>query len=127
MSNDNWANTGVKKNDKKFIAWLEDKGYLKDLEMTASDIEWMYVTQPLDYTDPFSQPVEEAVLQLKKENKGIEVKDAEQIESIMNDLVYDHMTSSYTVIIKYKNHGSIQTFGLQKEDAPSFIKRELND
>ncbi|MCR8848850.1 DUF6449 domain-containing protein [Rossellomorea sp. SC111] len=112
MSKETWANTGVKKNDKKFIAWLEDKGYLKDLKMTASDIEWMYVTQPVDYNDPFSQPVEERALQLKKENKGIEVKDAEQIESIMDDLVYDPMNSAYTVIIKYKNHGSIQTFGL---------------
>ncbi|MGG4166713.1 DUF6449 domain-containing protein [Rossellomorea vietnamensis] len=127
LSKDHWANTGVKKNDKKFIAWLQDKGYLKDLKMTASDIEWMYVTQPVDYIDPFSQPVEEAVLQLKKENRGIEVKDAEQIESIMDGLVYDHMNSAYTVTIKYKNHGSIQSLGLQKEDAPSFIKRELND
>lgn len=127
LSKDNWANTGVNKNDKKFIAWLEAKGYLKDLKMTASDIEWMYVTQPVDYNDPFSQPVEKTVLQLKKENKGVEVKDAKQIESIMDELVYDHMTSAYTVIIKFKKHGSIQTLGLQKEDAPSLIKRELND
>ena len=55
------------------------------------------------------------------------MKDAEQIESMMEELVYDHMNSAYTVIIKYKNQGSIQTLGLQKEDAPSFIKRELND
>ena len=127
MSKDTWANTGVKKNDKKFIAWLEAKGYLKDLKMTASDIEWMYVTQPVDYNDPLSRPVEELALQLKRENKGIEVKDGEQIESIMEELVYDHMNNGYTVIIKYKNHGSIQTLGLQKKDAPSFIKRELND
>jgi ABC-2 type transport system permease protein len=127
LSNDKWAHAGVKNSDKKFITWLREKGYLKELKMTASDIEWMYVTDQDDYRNPLSQPVEQTVLDLKKENKGIEVKDAVQIESIMDQLVYDHMNSPYTVIIKYKNDESIQTLGLQKEDAPSFINTELND
>ncbi len=127
LSDGQWSNVGVTHNYKKFISWLQDKGYLEDIKMTASDIEWMYVTDQVPNNDQLSQPMEQAVKELKEENKGIEVKGADQIETIMNQLVYDHVNSGYTVIIKYQNNGSFQTLGLQKEDAPSFIKTELNN
>ncbi|PFA68425.1 hypothetical protein CN378_07495 [Bacillus sp. AFS015802] len=126
LSNDQWAHAGVKKTDKKFIAWLQDKGYLENLKMTSSDIQWMYVAKQTDLNDPFSQPAEQSIRELKEENKGIEVKDASRMESIMDRLVYDQENSEYTVFIKYKDNGSI-TLGLQKEDAPSFLKTKWND
>ena len=127
LSNNTWANKGVMYNDKKFIAWLQEKGYSKDLKVTGSDIEWMYVMNQGAYHDPLSQSVEKEVLELKKENKGTEVTKDEEIESIMDRLVYDHITSEYTVIIKYQNQDSFQIFGLQKDDAPSHIETELNN
>jgi ABC-2 type transport system permease protein len=126
LSDDKWAHASISHDNKKLISWLREKGYLKDMKI-ASNIEWIYVTEQANISEQSSQTIEQTITDLKKEEKGIEIKDAGRIESIMTKLVYDQVNSEYTVIIKYQNEGEIRTFGLQKKDAPSYIKKEVND
>ncbi|WP_226671712.1 DUF6449 domain-containing protein [Rossellomorea aquimaris] len=122
-----YAHADVKYTNKKFLSWLKEKGYVEDTKATKSNIELMYVTAQADFNDGLPQPIEQTVSDLKEENIGIEVKDPEQIESLMTRLVYDYEESDYAVMIKHKNEGNVQAFGLQKKDAPSFIKEKLEE
>ncbi|MFP3471658.1 hypothetical protein R0J90_16570, partial [Micrococcus sp. SIMBA_144] len=90
---------------KEFISWLKKKGYLEELTFKASDIEWMYVSEQNSYDVVSGQNVEQAVAELKKEGKAIEVKETGQIEAIMNQLEYD--PNDYTLILKFQNEGRI--------------------
>ncbi|MBW3112948.1 hypothetical protein KYJ26_13955 [Bacillus sp. MCCB 382] len=85
----------------------------------------MYVTEQNPYDVVSGQNVEQAVAELKKEGKAIEVKESGQIESIMNQLEYD--PNDYTLILKFQNEGRIDTYGLSKENAPSFIKEKFEE
>ncbi|MDX8345080.1 DUF6449 domain-containing protein [Rossellomorea sp. YZS02] len=125
LSDDMWAHAEVKPHNKEFISWLKKKGYLEELTFKASDIEWMYVSEQNSYDVVSGQNVEQAVAELKKEGKAIEVKETGQIEAIMNQLEYD--PNDYTLILKFQNEGRIDTYGLSKEDAPSFIKEKFEE
>ncbi|WP_052504550.1 DUF6449 domain-containing protein [Rossellomorea aquimaris] len=129
LSENKWTHVGVHNNDKKFESWLQENGYLEDVRVTASDIEWMYVIDQERYRNRLfnvMDPDTEA-LELKKENKGIEIEDSKHVEAIMDQLVYNQMTNEYMVIIKYKIHGNVEVRGLKAKDTPSFLKNKLDD
>ncbi|MCA1059842.1 DUF6449 domain-containing protein [Rossellomorea aquimaris] len=122
-----YAHADVKHTDKKFLSWLKDKGYVDDTNVKTSSIESMYVTAQADFIDRLPQSPEQTVSDLKEEDIGFEIKDTEQIESLMTRLVYDYEESDYAVIIRHKNEGNVQAYGLQKKDAPSFIKEKFDE
>lgn len=129
LSENHWIHVGVGNNDKKFESWLQENGYLEDVRVTASDVEWMYVIDQDRYRNRLfnvMDPDTEA-LKLKKENKGIEITDSKHVEAIMDQLVYNQMTNEYMVIIKYKTHGNVEVRGLKAEDSPSFLKNKTDN
>lgn len=129
LSENKWTHVGVHNNDKKFESWLQENGYLEDVRVTASDVEWMYVIDQERYRNRLfnvMDPDTEA-LKLKKENKGIEITDSKHVEAIMDQLVYNQMSNEYMVIIKYKTHGNVEVRGLKAKDTPSFLKNKLDD
>lgn len=129
LSEDQWIHVGVGNNDKKFESWLQENGYLEDVRVTASDVEWMYVIDQERYRNRLfnvMDPDTEA-LKLKKENKGIEITDSKHVEAIMDQLVYNQMTNEYMVIIKYKTHGNVEVRGLKAEDSPSFLRNKTDN
>jgi len=129
LSENQWIHVGVRNNDKKFESWLQENGYLEDVRVTASDVEWMYVIDQERYRNRLfnvMDPDTEA-LKLKKENKGIEITDSKHVEAIMDQLVYNQMNNEYMVIIKYKTHGNVEVRGLKAEDSPSFLKNKTDN
>ncbi|MGE6755847.1 DUF6449 domain-containing protein [Rossellomorea sp. NPDC071047] len=129
LSENHWIHVGVGNNDKKFESWLQENGYLEDVRVTASDVEWMYVIDQDRYRNRLfnvMDPDTEA-LKLKKENKGIEITDSKHVEALMDQLVYNQMTNEYMVIIKYKTHGNVEVRGLKAEDSPSFLKNKTDN
>ncbi|MFC7786135.1 DUF6449 domain-containing protein [Rossellomorea sp. GCM10028870] len=129
LSENRWINVGVKNNYKNFETWLQNNGYLDDIKVTSSDIEWMYVIDQKNYRNRLYNVMDQqqAALELKKEGKGIEITDSKHIEGIMNEFVYHSITNEYMVIIKYKNHGYVEIRGLEEKDAPPFLIKEMND
>ncbi|MBN8192361.1 hypothetical protein JI667_09380 [Bacillus sp. NTK074B] len=125
LSDDRWAHADMNPQNKKFISWLKKKGYFEELKVTEADMEWMLVTDQNPYDDGSGLNMEQTIATFKEESNGIEVKDAEVAESIMNQVVYD--SSTYTVLIKFQNEGRIETYGLSKEEAPSFIKEKFEE
>ncbi|MCA1064287.1 DUF6449 domain-containing protein [Rossellomorea sp. AcN35-11] len=129
LSENQWVHVGIKNNYETFLSWLQDNGYLKDIEITSADIDWMYVIDLVKYRDRFYNVIDEqqAALELKKEGKGVEISDATHMEEIMNELVYNSISNNYMVIIKYKSHGYVEIRGVEADDAPPFLRDKLNN
>ncbi|WP_064094374.1 DUF6449 domain-containing protein [Rossellomorea aquimaris] len=130
LSTEKWMHVGVKNNYKQFEDWLREKGYLEEIQVTSDDIEWMYVINQREYGDRIfnSMDQEQAVMELMKENKGIEINDSPDIQKLMNHLNYGNMKNQYLVAVKYKAHkGYIEIRGLTEQDTPAFIKDYINE
>jgi ABC-2 type transport system permease protein len=129
LSENQWIHVGVRNNDKKFESWLQENGYLEDIRVTTSDVEWMYVIDQERYRNRLFNDMDPdaAALELKKESKGIEITDSKHLEAIMDQLVYNQMTNEYMVIIKYKTHGNVEVRGLKAKDTPSFLKSKTDN
>jgi ABC-2 type transport system permease protein len=125
LSNNQRTGISVRNTYDEFEQWLRDKEYLEKIKVTADDIEWIYVIDKKEHTRELMKADYPGDIfpSLKEQGTGLEIKEKEKLNEILENLSYDRQKNPYLVGIKYKGQPHVDVSGLTEEDAPSFVKQ----
>ncbi|WP_338754558.1 DUF6449 domain-containing protein [Bacillus sp. FJAT-52991] len=104
--------------------WLEEEGLLEQARVMPHDIGYAVVFETLNSEDPYASIDEYG--QVKPSINQIKIKDKGQIEKLLPIANTGEENDSYTIAYYGKNDMSPIFEQISKEEAPSFIKKQLS-
>ncbi|MCA1056114.1 DUF6449 domain-containing protein [Rossellomorea aquimaris] len=125
LSNNKRTSISVRNSYDEFEKWLRAKGYLEKIKTTSDDIDWIYILDKNDHIRELNKGKYPGDIfpELKKQGTGLEIKDKDKVEEVIENLSYDRENIPYLVGIKYSGQSYVDVMGLTEENAPSFVKK----